>query len=184
MGERNERLCSKMIFVFTGNGKGKTTAAIGQGIRAFGQGKKVLMIQFIKSKEFSTGEEKAIEKLGKKFKLIKGGKGYVGIMGDELPFKIHCQAARETLKKAKEAIFSKKFDLIILDEINVALSLKLINKREVLKILKNLPPEIDIILTGRGALKELIKIADLVTEFKEIKHYFKKGIVGQKGREY
>ncbi len=173
-----------MIFVFTGNGKGKTTAAIGQGIRAVGQGKRVLMIQFIKSKKWPTGEEKTIQSLEPKFQLIKGGEGFVGIMGDKLPREVHELAARETLKIAKNAIHSGEFDLIILDEVNVAISLNLIKLREVLEILKKAPSEVDLILTGRGAPKELIKIADLATECKEIKHPFKKGVLAKIGVEY
>jgi len=173
-----------VIFVFTGNGKGKTTSAIGQGIRAVGQGKKVFMIQFIKSEKWPTGEEKTIKKLEPEFKLIKGGKGFVGIMGDKLPREVHKTAAKETLQIAKEAIFSGKFDIIILDELSVALSLHLILLADVLDILKRVPPDIDLILTGRGAPKEFTKIADIMTEFKEIKHPFQKGIQGKKGREY
>jgi cob(I)alamin adenosyltransferase len=173
-----------MIFLFTGDGKGKTTCAIGQAIRALGQGKKVLILQFIKSKKFKSGEEKIISKLGKNIKLIKGGLGFVGILGDKLPLSEHKKAAKETLEMAKKAISERKFDLILLDEINVAISLKLIKIKEVLKLLKKVPKEKDIILTGRDAPKELIEISDLVTEFKEIKHYFKKGILAQKGREF
>lgn len=173
-----------MIYIFTGNGKGKTTAAIGQAIRAFGQGKRVLIVQFIKSKKIPSGEDKIISKLGKRFQLVKGGKGFVKILGDKLPFKKHKIAAENTLKIAKKAIFSDKFDLIVLDEINVALNLNLISENKVISLLKKIPENLDLILTGRGAKKELIKIADLVTEFKEVKHPFRKGILGKRGREF
>lgn len=173
-----------MILVFTGNGKGKTTAAIGQGVRAVGRGKKVLMIQFVKSEKWPAGEEKTIQNFAAKFKLIKGGKGFVGIMGDNLPIEIHEEAAKETLKLAKESIFSGKFDIIILDEVNVAIALNLISLKAVLDILKKAPIKVDLILTGRGAKKKLIEIADLVTEFKEIKHPFQKGISARRRLEY
>lgn len=173
-----------MIFVFTGDGKGKTTSALGQGLRVVGQGHKVLVIKFIKSKNWSTGEEKAIRIFGPKFRLIKGGKGFVGIMGDKLPFSIHKKAAKKTLKKAKKEILSKRYKLVILDEINVALSLKLLSLKEVLDVIKLKPKEVDLILTGRGALKTLINLADLVTDFKEVKHPFQKGVLGKKGIEY
>lgn len=173
-----------MIFVFTGPGKGKTTAAIGQAIRAIGQGKKVFLIQFIKGKGFLSGEEKVISSYLPNFKIFKGGKGFVKILNDNLPFREHKNAAKKTLEKAKEIIFSKKFDLVILDEINVALSLKLITQKEVEDFLANLPKEIDVILTGRGAPKKIIKFADLVTEFKEVKHPYQKGVGAQKGLEY
>ena len=173
-----------MILVFTGNGKGKTTAAIGQGIRAVGQGKNVFMIQFIKSKKWPTGEEKTIKELSPQFTLLKGGEGFVGIMGDKLPREVHEKAARETLKIAKEEMFSKKWNLVILDEVNVALSLNLILLKDVLDILKNLPKDLDIILTGRDAPKEIIETADLITEFREIKHPFQKGVFAKIGLEY
>jgi len=173
-----------MIFVFTGNGKGKTTAAIGHGIRVVGQGKKVLLIQFIKNKKWPTGEEMALREFAGRFEIITGGKGFVGILGDRLPRSVHKKAAQDTLKKASKLIFSKKFDLVILDEINVALSLKLITIKDVLSILRLIPNNLDVILTGRGAPKELIRIADLVTEFREIKHYYGKGAIAKKGREY
>ncbi|OHA71272.1 MAG: hypothetical protein A3H01_00105 [Candidatus Wildermuthbacteria bacterium RIFCSPLOWO2_12_FULL_40_9] len=173
-----------MIFVFTGNGKGKTTSAIGQAIRAVGQGKKVLMIQFIKSPKWPSGEEKIIRELSPRFQIIKGGKGFVGIMGDSLPRKIHEEAAKATLILAKKAIRSKKFGLIILDEIIVAIDLKLISMAAVIAVLQEVSEEIDLILTGRGAPKGLIKFADLVTDFGEVKHYYQKKVIAKKSREY
>lgn len=173
-----------MILVFTGNGKGKTTAAIGQGIRVVGQGGKVLMVQFIKAENWATGEEKALKVLEPNFTLIKGGKGFVGIMGDNLPREVHEKAARDALQIAKKAIASGDYSLVVLDEINVAFSMKLIGLKDVLEILGSFPEDSDIILTGRGAPLEIIKKADLVTEFKEIKHPYDKGIQGKRGREY
>lgn len=173
-----------MLFLFTGNGKGKTTSALGQALRVVGQGGKALVIQFIKSKKWPTGEEKALEVFGAKLRLIKGGRGFVGIMGDKLPFLVHKKAAKAALKRAKKEILSKKYNLAVLDEINVALSLKLISLAEVLRIIKSAPKGVDLILTGRGAPKELVKIADIVTHFQEIKHPFKRGIFGKKGVEY
>jgi len=173
-----------MIYVFTGNGKGKTTSAIGQAIRVIGQGRRVAMFQFIKSKEWETGEEKTISSFGKIFSLEKGGSGFVGIMGDKLPKKVHEKTAKNFLKKIKKAVARKKLDLVILDEINVALFLKLISIKDVLSLIKIIPPSTDIILTGRNAPKKIKQIADLVTEFKAIKHPFDKGVAGTKGREY
>ncbi|MBI2624845.1 MAG: cob(I)yrinic acid a,c-diamide adenosyltransferase [Candidatus Nealsonbacteria bacterium] len=173
-----------MIFIFTGNGKGKTTSAIGQAVRVIGQGERAAIIQFIKSRKWAAGEDIALKVFGKNLKFIKGGKGFVGIMGDRLPKSLHKKAAEKTLRKAKKEIFSKKYGLVVLDEINVALSLKLVKLNEVLKIIKMAPKETDLILTGRDSPKTLIKEADLVTEFKEIRHPFKKGVWGKKGREY
>lgn len=187
-----------MILVFTGNGKGKTTAAFGHAIRALGQRKRVLIIQFIKSSEWETGEDKFLGRLqatGYGLRIIKMGRGFVGILGDKLPLKEHQKAAQEGLKLAEKAIKSKKHDLIILDEINNAVDLKLIKSADVLRILKSvrvsqrLSPRrlaiADVVLTGRNAPKSFIKIADIATEMKELKHIFKKDKnATKKGVEY
>ena len=176
-----------MILLFTGNGKGKTTAAMGQGLRVFGNGGKVICFQFIKSRKWPTGEEKAIAKLGGRFRLIKGGRGFVGIMGDKLPIAIHKKAAVETLRRAKKALVSKKYDLVILDEVNVALSLKLVKLKDVLVLIKKTPSATDLVLTGRsdlGTSSALRSYADIMTEFREVKHPYKKGVQGKRGREY
>lgn len=176
-----------MIIIFTGNGKGKTTASLGQAMRALGHGKKVSVIQFIKGPVIS-GEHLFAEKLSiTNFQLpIKRiGKGFVGILGDKLPFKEHQKSAQAGLKLAEKIIVLKKYDLIILDEINNAVDLKLIKASDVLKILKKFPKDKDIILTGRNAPKSFIKIADIVTEMKEIKHTFQKNKKSmRKGVEY
>ncbi|OGY59200.1 MAG: hypothetical protein A3H06_01140 [Candidatus Colwellbacteria bacterium RIFCSPLOWO2_12_FULL_44_13] len=173
-----------MILVFTGNGKGKTTAAIGQAIRAAGQGKRVGIFQFIKSPKVETGEEKTLKKLTKEIYLEKGGEGFVGILGDTLPIEAHKKAAEFHFKKAKKAIAENRFDLIVLDEINVAGMLNLIVKEEIISFAKEIPESIDVIFTGRGAHQELIEIAHLVTEFKEIKHPYQKGEKARRGIEY
>lgn len=175
-----------MLFLFTGNGKGKTTSALGQALRVLGNGGRVYVFQFIKSPNWVTGEELALKKFGPKCKIYKGGLGFVGIMGDNLPRSVHKKAASKTWQKAKRYITSGKFDLIVLDEINVALNLKLLTLKQVMQFLKTIKKDIktDIILTGRSAPKELIKIADLVTEFKDVRHPFQKGSWGSKGREY
>lgn len=185
-----------MVQVYTGNGKGKTTAAIGQAIRAIGDGKKVLLIQFIKSSKWQSGEDIALKKFKGHFKLLKGGLGFLkssSVKGKnipkdvkipDIPFAKHQEAAKKTLDFAKKEILSKKWDLVILDEINVALYFKLIKLNEFLTLIKKMPKTVDLILTGRNAPKKLIAVADLVTEMKEIKHYYKKGIKLRKGIEY
>ncbi len=167
-----------MIIIFTGNGKGKTTAALGQAIRAVGQGKRVLMIQFIKG-NFLSGEHKFIKKFHipkSQFQIIPAGRGFVKILGDQLPFKEHKKAAQKAWQLAQKSILSKKYNLVILDEINIALHLKLLSEKDILNLLKKVPENIDLILTGRSASKNLIKLADVVTEMKEIK--YPKGIGG------
>lgn len=175
-----------MIVVFTGNGKGKTTACLGQMIRAVGQGKKAVMYQFIKGPWIS-GEHKFLENK-KQFKrnleIHRGGKGFVKILGDKLPFADHRKAAQETLKKAKEAIKSKKWDIVVLDEINVAVSLKLVKASQVLSVIKNEPQNMIIILSGRYAPASFIKRADLATEMREIKHPYNKGKKAEVGFEF
>jgi len=175
-----------MIIVFTGDGKGKTTAALGQAVRALGRGKKVLIIQFIKNCE--SGEHLFFKKiqtmaLAGKIKIIPAGKGFVKILGDKLPLGEHKKAANIALKLAKKEILGGKWDLVILDEINVAAGLKLIKKKDVLRIFPRKPAQV-VILTGRSAPKSFIKKADLVTEMKEIKHPFKKGAQTQIGVEF
>lgn len=175
-----------MILIFTGNGKGKTTAALGQGFRAVGDGKKVLMIQFIKG-SWKSGEEEAVKKFGDDFKIVKGGLGFVGILGDARPIEDHQAAAQKTWELAKSEILSGKWDLIILDEINNALHLNLLSLDDIFDFLRDFKTKLekpDIILTGRDANKKLIEIADLVTEMREIKHPYEKGEGAKKGIEY
>ncbi|MBI2592811.1 MAG: cob(I)yrinic acid a,c-diamide adenosyltransferase [Candidatus Colwellbacteria bacterium] len=169
-----------MTIVFTGTGKGKTTASLGQAVRAVGRGKRVLMIQFIKG-PWQSGEDFAEigrkEDKGGKFELRKMGLGFVGIMGDTLPREEHIKAAKTGLDYFKKEI--SNWDLIILDEINVALSLNLLTDDEVLGAIRNFPTDKLLILTGRSAPYSITAVADLVTEMKEIKHPFNKGKLGK-----
>lgn len=175
-----------MIVVFTGNGKGKTTASLGQMIRAAGQGKKAVMFQFIKGPWIS-GEHKFLAKR-RGFKgvleIYRGGKGFVGILGDNLPFLVHKTAAEKTLKKAKKAIRSPRWDMVVLDEINVAVSLGLVSAKSVLTAIHNEPRKKIIILSGRGAPASFLSRADLATEMREIKHPFNKGKKAEVGFEF
>ena len=174
-----------MIILVTGNGKGKTTSAIGQGIRVLGQGGKVFMTQFIKSHTFPAGEDDILSQtFADRWHFSKGGLGFVGILGDKLPRSDHASAAAKTLATGKAALISGKWQLVILDEINVALSLDLIKLSEVLDMLSDIPEGTDVILTGRGAPDELITRADLVTECQEIKHPYNQGIQGSRSHEF
>ncbi len=175
-----------MIVVFTGNGKGKTTSCLGHMVRAAGQGKRTLMLQFIKGPWIS-GEHIFLDthpQVRDHLEIVRGGKGFVGILNDTLPFAIHKQAAEKLLDRAEKAIVSKKYDLIILDEVNVAVSLKLVKPSAVLKIVKKMPRNKIIILSGRYAPVSFIRAADLVTEMKEIKHPFHKGKKAEIGFEF
>lgn len=180
-----------MLYIFTGNGKGKTTAALGQAVRAVGEGKRVLMIQFIKG-PWKSGEDLFLPNFkipDNKLKIVKKGKGFVGIMGDTLPRSEHEAAAYEALVYAKKEIESGPptggWDIIILDEINNAVSLNLISKDSVLDFLDFAKEKIEhVIFTGRDAPQEFIERADLVTEMRDLKHPYEKGISGKRGLEY
>ncbi len=172
-----------LIIINTGNGKGKTTASLGLAFRALGHNFKVCMVQFIKG-SWKYGELEAAKKF-ENFKLLPMGKGFVNF-GAKEPDTEDVKLAEQTLNKGKEAIVSGKYQLIILDEILYALNYKLIKLSDVIELLKNKPENIHIVLTGRGAenFPELIELADLVTEMKEIKHPYQQGITAQRGIEF
>jgi cob(I)alamin adenosyltransferase len=171
------------IHIYTGDGKGKTTAALGLALRSLGAGQKVAIIQFMKRANYS--EHKAIKKFKLPILIKSFGIGYYKILGDNKPKSNHLKAARKALMSAQELIKSKKYDLIILDEINVAIDFGLIGVNDVIDILvTNNGVPVTVILTGRRAHPKLKKIADLVTEMKKIKHPFDKGLKAQKGIEY
>jgi cob(I)alamin adenosyltransferase len=171
-----------LVIVYTGDGKGKTTAALGMALRAAGHGKKILIIQFIKSfKRY--GELKFVKKYDCGIEIKTMGKGYVKMRGDVHPFGEHVKAAKKTLEFARKQIESKKYHIVVLDEINIALDKKLIPLTEVVDLIEQKPAALHLILTGRGAPEKLIQLADLVSEVKEIKHPFKKGFPAQKGIE-
>jgi cob(I)alamin adenosyltransferase len=171
-----------LVIVYTGDGKGKTTAALGTALRAAGHGMKTLIIQFVKSYK-RYGELKFVKKYDCGIEIKTMGKGYVGIKGDVHPFDEHVKAAKKTLEFARRQILSKKYDIIVLDEINIALDKELLTIKDVTDLIKQKPPDLHLILTGRGAPRKLIQLADLASEVKEIKHPFKKGIPAQKGVE-
>jgi len=186
MSERKSEVGSRksLIHIYTGDGKGKTTAALGLALRAMGAGKSVAIIQFMKQGNYS--EHQAIKKYKLPIEIHSYGLGYYKIMGDNKPKSVHQKAAREALNRAGELIQKGKHDLIILDEINVAIGFGLININEVIDILitNNSIRCTDIILTGRRAHPKLKKLADLITEMKKEKHYFDKGLKARKGIEY
>ena len=172
-----------LVIVNTGDGKGKTTAALGTALRACGYGQRVLMIQFVKG-PWKSGEQMIAPKLAPHFELVKTGKGFFRIMGDRLPEEEHREAARLGLEFAREKVLSGEYDLIILDEINNAIADGLLPVEGLLEILDARPFGLHIILTGRNARPEVIERAHLVTEMKEIKHPYKQGILAQKGIDF
>jgi len=173
-----------LIQVYTGNGKGKTTAAVGQMVRATGRGYKVMMVYWLKEEGIS-GEMEILKKLGVKI-LFWGGK-YGKKLVTNTPLgnidKIK-EDSKNFLSQLKEQIKKEGYDLLILDEINIALSYDLVEEKEVLNFLKDKPPSLEIILTGRKAPERILVVADLVTEMKKIKHPHDRGIKMRKGIEY
>ena len=169
-----------LVIVITGNGKGKTTAAMGQALRALGHGFKVLVVQFMKGKKY--GEVLCAEKLLPDLRIIPCGLDSF-VMKDN-PAPVDIELARQGLKLVKEALASKEYQMIILDEINVALDFKLVALEEVLDMIRNKPKEIDLVLTGRYAPPEIIELADTVSEVREIKHHYSKGVKERAGIEF
>ena len=168
-----------MLQIYTGNGKGKTTASLGLGLRAVGAGEKVLLIQFLKDGKSS--EIKTIEKI-KNFDFRSfGRKGFV-IKNNLL--KKDFNLAMQGFNFTEKAVKSKKYNLVILDEMNTANYFGLIKIEDLIGLIKKTPSKMELILTGRNASKKLIQLADLVTEMKEVKHYYKEGIKSRKGIEF
>ncbi len=166
------------IHVYTGNGKGKTTAAFGLAMRARGRGKKVCIIQFMKPDK-GYGEQVSARKLG--IEVYPFGRDK--FINKKNPAKEDIERAKNALKFARQK-FGEDYDLIVLDEINVALDYNLISLNEVLKLIDSLPERTELVLTGRYAKKEIIEKADLVTEMKEVKHYYTRGVIAREGIEY
>ena len=172
-----------LVIVYTGGGKGKTSAALGLVLRAVGYNHKVCMIQFVKG-SWHYGELDSAKRLAPEFEMITAGKGFVGILDDKSPREEHVKAANDTLMISKEKIASGKFDVVILDEINYAIQLELLKLDDVIDLIKSKPTDLDLVLTGNHAAKEVIELADLVTEMKEIKHPFKSGLKAKKGIDF
>lgn len=166
------------IHVYTGNGKGKTTAAFGLALRAACANKKVFIGQFIKGMEYS---ELKVPQFIPNIKIEQFGRNCFIF---NKPTQEDINAAQKGLERIKEILKNKEYDIVILDEINVAIYYKLVTVKDVLDILNLRDDKVEIILTGRYAPEEFIEIADLVTEMKEIKHYYQKGVKARKGIEF
>ena len=171
-----------LVIVHTGNGKGKTTAALGLALRAVGQGMRVAMIQFIKG-SWRTGEQAAAKLLGEQFELHTMGLGFTRRHPGYSKEKNQAAAAR-ALAAAREKLTSGAYDLVILDEINYAIEYDLIQVGEVLDLIAAKPPAVHLVLTGRHARPEVIERADLVTEMQAVKHPFTEGGIARRGIEF
>lgn len=173
------KLSHGLVQVYTGDGKGKTTSALGLALRAVGRGLKVYMIQFLKGED--TGERHAALRLAPEFTIRRFGR--CGFVRKGQPDPHDVAQAQEALALARQLIGSGAYDLVILDEINVALYFELLSVAEVLDVLQSRPPHVEVVLTGRYAPPEIIAAADLVTEMKNIKHYYERGIPAREGIE-
>lgn len=166
------------VQVYTGNGKGKTTAALGLALRAAGAGMRVFVGQFIKEEKAS--EHTALERFADLISVAQFGRG---MCITRKPAHEDIEAAKEGMRKTGEALASGQYDLVILDEINVAVSLGLVDVEDVLRLIREKPSTAELVLTGRGADERLIAEADLVTEMRDIKHYWDKGVKARRGIE-
>lgn len=176
-----------LILVNTGNGKGKTTASLGLAFRALGNGFRVFMVQYIKGK-WKTGEKKLADllnahadHLGLQFEIRPMGDGFTWITKNRDQ---DIATTREIWNVSKEAISSKRYDLVILDEINVVMKLGYLDPNEVVEFLKTKDPDLHVVLTGRGAPPEICEFADMVSEITPVKHHYKSGVKAQQGIEF
>lgn len=171
-----------LIIVNTGPGKGKTTAAMGTALRAVGNGLKVLMLQFLKG-SWHYGELDAVQAFQGQFVMRQLGRGFVKVGGAETDPE-DVKMVEEAWKQAEEAIVSGEWDLVVLDEINYAISYGMLDPGKVVEALRRRPEMVHVILTGRNAHPSIVEIADTVTEMREVKHAYQKGIQAQRGIEY
>ena len=174
-----------LIQVYKGRGKGKTTAVFGLALRAVGQDLKVLIVQFMKSTDFITGEMVAAKKLAPELKVVQFGDSKVWGLG--VPKKEYDQNAKNATQEALDYVseqLAQGWDMIIMDEVGIALHLRLVEELEVLKIIENKPQDIELVLTGLEMPKAIIEKADLVSEITDEKHPYHRGIKARKGIEY
>lgn len=172
-----------LIVVLTGYGKGKTTSALGMALRATGHGMKVCIIHFMKGDMYA-GEIDGLKRLGPNVELHLMGKGFCGIQGNPYPYEEHRANAQDAVRLTRGKITSGYYDMVILDEINNALKLKLVDLPQVMEMIDLKPPLMHLVLTGRDAPPEMIERADTVTEMREVKHAYRKEIEPQKGIDY
>ena len=171
-----------LVLINTGPGKGKSTAAMGTALRAVGNGMRVLMLQFLKG-SWHYGELDAVEAFGGNFVMKQMGRGFVKIGGAETdPEDI--KMVEDAWDEARLAILSGEWDMVVLDEINYAISYGMLDPAKVVETLKARPEMVHVILTGRNAHASLVDMADTVTEMREVKHAYQKGILAQRGIEY
>ncbi|MFA6552829.1 MAG: cob(I)yrinic acid a,c-diamide adenosyltransferase [Patescibacteria group bacterium] len=172
-----------LVHVYTGNGKGKTTAALGLALRAISYRKKVLMVQFIKG-PWRSGELDIVKKLAPFLEILALGEGFVKILGDRKPLRVHQQAAQRALRVARRSVQSGRYGVVILDEIHVAIKERLVTAQSVMSLIKGKPAHVELVLTGRQAPAKIIQLADYVSDIQMVKHPFTKGILARPSIDY
>ncbi len=172
-----------LVIVYTGDGKGKTTAALGMAFRSAGHQYRVAVVQFIKG-TMKAGEEQAAKMLAPYVDWTIGGRGFTAGPWNKATHEEHVAAAQATLKIAEEKLLSGEFRMVVLDEVLGAINAKIVSVEQVLSLIQRKPPMVHLVLTGRGAPPEIIDAADLVTEMRLIKHPYEQGVVAQKGVEF
>jgi len=177
------RVQKGLVLCYTGDGKGKTTAALGLCVRATGYNLRTLIWQFIKG-SWKYGELEGIKRLAPYVELRQKGEGFVGIVDDKKPREVHRKAALAALEEVKSEIVSGNWHIVILDEIFVGCQLGFLSAGDVMTLIASRPSNVHLVLTGRGAPAAVLEAADLVTEMKEIKHPYQKGELAQKGIDY
>lgn len=183
MDRKSDRPAAGLLIVYTGDGKGKTTAALGMCVRAVGYDWKICLIQFVKG-SWKYGELKGLERLAPNVEQHVVGEGFVGIIDDNKEIEEHRRAAEVGIELAIEKIQSGRYELVILDELNVAFKLELVTKAQIDSLLAAAGDKQHLVITGRDCPDWLIDKADLVTEMKEVKHPFRKGIKAARGIDW
>ena len=177
------RAVKGLVIVYTGGGKGKTTAALGLALRAVGHDRRIRMIQFIKG-SWHYGEMTSSSRLAPELDMVAVGKGFVGILDDTSTPEQHRRVAIEAMSMARRDVSSGEYDIVILDEINYAVKLGLVDEGAVLEMLGSRREDVDVVLTGNHARPAVLDAADLVTEMREVKHPFRKGMRAKEGIDY
>ena len=182
---RERKSTHGLVVVNTGDGKGKTTAALGLAVRAAGNGLKVLIIQFIKGR-WKTGESQSLPLLAPNVQLVRMGMGFTieRLRDPRIPMEEHEEAAKQALERAREVVLADEYDMIVLDEILGSIKAGLVSLDDVLGLIRDKPERLHLVLTGRGAPPELVDAADLVTEMRLVKHPYQQGIAAQRGIEF
>ncbi len=169
-----------LVILYTGNGKGKTTAALGLALRALGHGYKVLIVQFIKG-PWQSGEEKTLGQLSPAVEIIKTGRGFTWQSED---LELDRSAAQEGWRLARQKVMEGRSDLVILDELTYLITYGMVEEAEVIRLIRERPRKMTLVITGRQASPALVSEADLVTEMKEVKHPYKQGMAARQGIEF